>query len=58
LASGDKVEFEMSGSKVLATLVGMSPDGRAVVSAMLFNGSVQTEVDADQLHKRTAENSV
>lgn len=58
LKSGDEVEFQAFGSKVLAVLTELTPDGRALVEALLFSGSVQTEVDADQLHKRTSDISV
>lgn len=52
LAIGDEVEFEVAfGAKVLGVLEELSPNGKAVVAAMIFGRVVRTEVGAGSLSR-------
>lgn len=51
IAPGDEVEIEVLGRRVLGVLRELSANGKAVVSAMLFDRTVRTEVDAETLRK-------
>jgi len=51
LAPGDLVEFAEYGAKIMGVLEELSPNGKAVVWAMIFNRVVRTEVEAAGLQK-------
>ena len=52
LRPGDAVEFETSlGAKIMGVLEELSPNGKAIVSAMIFGRLVRTEVGAGSIQK-------
>jgi len=52
LVPGDQVEFETSfGAKIIGVLEELTPQGKAIVWAMLFDRIVRTEVGAGVLQK-------
>jgi len=52
LEPGDQVEFETSfGAKIMGVLEELTPQGKAIVWAMLFDRIVRTEVGAGVLQK-------
>lgn len=51
LTIGDDVEFEAFGSKIIGVLEDLSPNGKAIVAALLFGRMVRTEVGAGGLRK-------
>ena len=52
LAIGDEVEFEVAfGAKVMGILEELTPQGKAIVAAMIFGRVVRTEVGAAGLNK-------
>jgi transcription antitermination factor NusG len=52
LAVGDEVEFEAAfGAKVMGILEELTPQGKAIVAAMIFGRIVRTEVGAANLNK-------
>jgi len=51
LAPGDEVDWEAFGRRVIGVLEELTPAGKAIVQAMLFDRQVRTEVDAVALRK-------
>lgn len=52
LTIGDEVEFEVAfGAKVMGVLEELTPQGKAIVAAMIFGRVVRTEVGAAGLNK-------
>lgn len=52
LAIGDEVEFEaVFGAKILGVLEELTPNGKAIVAAMIFGRMVRTEVGAASLNR-------
>lgn len=49
LAIGDEVEFDAFGAKIMGVLEALSPNGKAIVSALIFGRIVRTEVGAGSL---------
>jgi len=49
ISPGDEVEIDMLGRRVRAVLKELSPDGRAIVEAMILGRMTRTEVDAEVL---------
>jgi hypothetical protein len=49
IVPGDEVEIDMQGRRVMAVLRELSPDGRAIVEAMILGRMTKTEVDAEVL---------
>jgi hypothetical protein len=49
LIPGDEVDWEAFGRRVMGVLEELTPQGKAIVQAMLFDRLVRTEVDANVL---------
>jgi len=49
ISPGDEVEIDLLGRRVLAVLQELTPDGRAIVEAMMLGRMTRTEVDAEVL---------
>lgn len=48
---GDEVDLELFGRRVMAVLTELTPGGKAVIEALLFDRMVRTEVDAETLRR-------
>lgn len=51
IVPGDQVAIDMMDRRVMGVLVELSLNGKAIVSAMLFDRAVRAEVDAETLHR-------